>query len=244
MGDEQERDLMTIYLYSGRPGSGKSYAAAKLCKDTLKRKKQDVIANFEIVVGEDWRGNFFYVPNSQLSVDVLLQYAANYWRDRKFKEDGLLVVLDEAQLLWNSRLWQDAERMRWLELWSQHRKYGLKIVLIAQADIMIDKQFRSLIEFEVNHRKISSFGLFGLILRALAFSELFYQCETFYAQKYKVDGRILRYSKRIGDLYNSYKAFDRQQVGQPASSYQVVQDYGGVNDGYYQQNLSGLYEVR
>lgn len=213
---------MTIYLFSGTPGSGKSYCACKVIRDTLKRKKQDVIANFEVVNDESWAGRFTYVPNSELGVDVLLALARDYWDGREFKEDGLLVVLDEAQLLWNSRLWQDKERMRWLELWSQHRKYGLKIILIAQSDIMIDKQFRTLIEYEVNHRKIGNYGLFGQVVKLLTFSELFYQCTYFYAQKYKVDGQVVRYSKKIGQMYNSYKAFDRQESIQQISSYQLI----------------------
>ena len=198
---------MTIYLYSGRPGNGKSFCACKAIYDTLKYKKQDVIANFGVVVNENWRGNFTYLQNNELSPYWLVDYASNYWNGRRFKEDGLLLVIDECQLLFNSRSWNDKDRMQWIEFFSQHRKFGYKVILIAQDDVMIDKQFRTLIEYDVNHRKAINYGLFGLLMTILAFGTVFYQCTYYYMQKVKVDGKFVRYSKRIARMYNSYDSF-------------------------------------
>lgn len=86
--------------------------------------------------------------------------------------------------------------MAWLELFSQHRKYGMKIILVCQADIMIDKQFRTLVEFEANHRRISSLGLFGKLVKLIAFGEVFYVHTKYYGQNVKVDGELIRCSKR------------------------------------------------
>lgn len=199
---------MTIWLYSGTPGSGKSLDAMRKIKNALKYQKKDVIANFEVIVDESWKGNFTYLPNNELSAANLVNFAVDYWSSRKFKEDGILLVLDEAQLLWNSRNWQDKSRMSFLQFMSQHRKYGYKIILIAQSDIMIDKQFRTLIEYECNHRKLGNYGKFGFFFKLLFLGEIFYSCTYYYMQNVKVGGEWFRYNKKVASMYNSYTTFD------------------------------------
>lgn len=206
-----------ISLYTGRPGSGKSLNAVRCIRRFLKIYKSDVVANFEVVPDEDWQGNFTYMPNSSVTVGNLVAFARDYWSSRSFKEDGFLVVLDEAQLLFNSRNWQDSNRMEFLELLSQHRKYGMKIIMIAQADIMIDKQFRSLVEVEVNHRKVSSFGLGGLLTRYLTFGEVFYAYEKYYGTNVKIGGEFFRYKKALGQMYNSYTTFEQMREAAKAA---------------------------
>lgn len=200
---------MSIELYTGTPGSGKSLHAARTIRDYLKWRKQDVIANFEVVVDESWQGRFTYVANSRLTARGLVDFARDYWSGRDFKEDGLLVVIDEAQLLFNSRNWQDSGRMEWLELMSQHRKYGLRIILVTQSDIMIDRQFRTLVEYETVHRKIGNLGKVGALIKILSFGELFYALTRYYGLKMKVSGELFRYSKKLGAMYNSYKSFEQ-----------------------------------
>ena len=190
---------MTIYLYTGTPGSGKSLHAARTIRNQLKRGG-DVIANFEVVCDDSWKGNFTYLPNNSVSAGNLVALARDYWAGRQFKEDGLLVVIDEAQLLYNSRNWQESGRMEMLEFMSQHRKYGIKLIMVTQADIMIDRQFRTLVEYECNHRKVSNIGLGGKLISLFAFGEIFYCCVTYYMQKMKVDGYFFRYRKSLGNM--------------------------------------------
>lgn len=199
---------MTIVLFSGRPGSGKSYDAMRHIRNALKYQKKDVIANFEVNAHESWKGTFTYLPNSGITAANIVSIARDYWADRDFKEDGLLLALDECQLLFNSRTWNSSDRMSFLELMSQHRKYGLKIILIAQSDIMIDKQFRALIEYETNHRKLGNYGKFGFILNLIMLGGMFYSCTYYYAQKVKVGGEWFRYNKKIAKMYDSYKTFE------------------------------------
>lgn len=198
---------MTIYLYTGRPGNGKSFHACRDIRDHLKYKKADVISNFGVSVDDKWAGRFNYLQNSQLTASWLVSYAVDYWGSHKFKEDGILLVIDECQLLFNSRTWNDKERLNWIEFFSQHRKYGYKVILIAQDDCMIDKQFRTLIEYETNHRKAMNYGLFGLLLTAVFMGTVFYCPTYYYMQNQKLSGTWVRYSKRIARMYNSYDAF-------------------------------------
>ena len=200
---------MTIELFTGTPGSGKSLDAANEIRIELKHGKP-VIANFEVITNEDWSGTFTYMPNSRVSPGNLVALARDYWSGRDFKENGIVLVLDECQLLFNSRNWNvDTDRMEWLEFFSQHRKYGYRVILICQADIMIDKQFRSLVEYECNHRKISHYGFLGLLLKYICIGEIFYSCQTLYAAKIKTGGRFFRYSKKLGAMYDSYTTFQQ-----------------------------------
>lgn len=207
---------MTIELFTGTPGSGKSLDAANEIRYALKHGKP-VIANFKVVKDENWKGDFTYLPNSSVTVGNLAAFARDYWSGKNFAENGILLVIDEAQLLFNARNWNtDSNRMEFLEFLSQHRKYGYRIILCCQADIMIDKQFRSLVEYECNHRKISNYGFAGLLLRLLCFGEVFYCCETLYAAKLKTGGRFFRYKKSLGRMYDSYTLFE--SAGDTASA--------------------------
>lgn len=208
---------MTITIMTGTPGSGKSLDCARLIRDTLKYKKHPVIANFEVNVDESWKGNFTYWPNNRITADNLVSFALDN-DSRSRKEDSILLVIDESQLLFNSRTWADKDRLKFIEFMSQHRKYKYKIVLIAQSDIMIDKQFRALIEFEVSHRKAANYGLFGKLVNLVCLGNMFYACTYYYMQHVKIDGYWFRYSKRLASLYDSYKSFEGKDSGVPARS--------------------------
>lgn len=214
-----------ILLYSGTPGSGKSYHATRDIYDALVYKKIPVISNFGINTEgmKDYaQRNFNYVENRSLTVDYLVSFAVDYWAGRPFREDGILVVVDECQIIWNSRTWQDgasskkygeSSRMKWLEFFSQHRKYGYKIILIAQDDCMIDKQFRSLLEYEINHRNCSKYGLFGILLNILLLGRHFLAVRYYYGKKDRLDSSFIRFRRKYTKLYNSYKAFPGTVAG-------------------------------
>ena len=197
---------MTIYIYTGTPGSGKSAHATDDIRRALKRGK-DVISNFGVVTDESWTGHFTHVQNMQLTPHGLVAYALHYWRGRKPKEDGILVVIDECQLLFNSRSWNDPNRMAWVEFFSQHRKYGYKIILIAQDDCMVDKQFRTLIEYQCDHMKVKNWGAFGALLNVLAFGNLFQIVTRYYQQNIRVDREFIKYGRKVYEMYNSYDSF-------------------------------------
>lgn len=191
-----------IWLYSGTPGSGKSYHAVCDIIKKLKRKdKNKVIANFSLFLPNDLKNNFLYVDNSDLTIEFLTNFAIE---NHIFGQEGqTLVVIDEAQILYNSRDWgtNSKKRMSWIKFFSQHRKFGYNFILIAQFDKMIDRQIRSLIEYEVSHMKVNNFFWFLPITSFLC-------VERWYGQKMKVGHNILFYRKKISNYYNSYMAFD------------------------------------
>lgn len=93
---------MTIYLYSGTPGTGKSLHAANDIRFQLNRRRpHPVIGNFELSQSAPVRHPefFSYYPNEDLTPDLLTTHADNYWDGcgHDFKEDYLTLVLDECQ---------------------------------------------------------------------------------------------------------------------------------------------------
>ena len=61
---------MSIYLYSGTPGSGKSLHAANDIRLALNRKNRPVLGNFELsqVAPVKSRDNYVYIPNEVLNI--------------------------------------------------------------------------------------------------------------------------------------------------------------------------------
>lgn len=208
---------MSIHVYTGTPGSGKSlHAASDIRFELTRRFPRPVIANFPLSDGapldECQRSMYTYVPNEAMSADRIVGLCDDYWSgtDRPFAEDHILLVLDECQLLFNSRLWSQSSRMAYLEFLSQSRKYGVRIILIAQATKMIDNQFRMLVEVEHNHRRVSSFGPIGYAAALPFGGRLFMVVRYLYQCSERLGMDLFRGSRADLLMYDSYARFDRQ----------------------------------
>lgn len=202
---------MTIYLYSGTPGSGKSLHAAQQVRWRLSgRSPKPVIGNFPINADAVERPDLYhYMPNVDLTPDWLMDFADEYWDSAgvPFREDYIMLVLDECQLLFNSRDWQDKTRKQWLAFFSQHRKYGFKIIFIAQSDIMVDKQFRVMVEYEVSHRKFSTAGPIGWVVSLPFGGRLFAHVTRNYQDKQRTESDFYLGKKRDMALYDTRARF-------------------------------------
>ena len=155
-----------ISIYTGTPGSGKSLHIAQRIYHGLKFGRK-IICNFDINLDKVSKKkknklDFMYIPNDKLKPRDLISISAEYFSDKgRVEEDCILLVIDECQIIFNSRSWQDQDRAGWITFFSQHRKFGYEVVLIAQFDEMVDRQIRSLIEYNCIHRKVSNFGIVG-----------------------------------------------------------------------------------
>lgn len=201
-----------IYLFSGTPGSGKSYDATREIYEKLNRPHPKlVVCNYDL--SHDMRNYEYYryVPNDRLTPELLVQLANEWWSTHTFHEDGILLVLDECQLLFNSREWARSDRMGFLEFMSQHRHHGYTIILIAQSDKMIDRQFRALIEYETVHRKLANFGIGGKILSLVTMGNTFGAITRYYGLNERLGVRMFVPRKKILRLYDSYSTFKRTE---------------------------------
>lgn len=221
-----------ITLYSGTPGSGKSLHTAEKIYYAL-RAGRPVLCNFDVNLDFVWSGlargrrhddRFLYVPNDQLRPEALQAFSDAYFSKHRFREDHVLVVIDEAQLLFNAREWSAAGRAAWLSFFSQHRKFGIEVILVAQFDRMLDRQIRSLIEYEYIHRKVSNFGIWGKLFSLVALGKLFVCVKMWYPLKERIGAEWFVCRKKFFRLYDTYKRFgdDAQKEDLPAAQ-EVVQ---------------------
>lgn len=212
-----------IYLYTGTPGSGKSYHVAKDIYFYLYYGRH-VIANFDINYDavpsrkRKPKGYFFHRDNHELSASWLIDFAVLcHARDSRghIKEGQTWIILDECQLLFNCRTWSGSERALWSSFFTQHRKYGFHIILITQFDRLIDRQIRSLVEYEVKHRKINNFGTGGFFVNLLMFGHpVFAAIEYWYGIREKCGVSMMIGKRKYYQLYDSYKLFDASDISQ------------------------------
>lgn len=203
-----------ITLYSGTPGSGKSLHLARRIYNTLRYCKDKlIVSNIDIrtdLISKTARDRFIYLPNSQITKSRLEQIVNEDCErrgKRAIKEGQYLLILDEAQLLFNARSWQANDNKGWIEFFTQHRKWGYDVVMVAQTDRMIDRQIRSLIEYNVIHRKISRFGIKGIILGFLIGNFVAISC--WYGINEVVERDFFRYSRKLGRLYDTFQVWQK-----------------------------------
>lgn len=194
-----------IILYSGTPGSGKSLHCARTIKMALLRNKP-VICNFDINLKYvKHPEKFSYVENHDLDPADLIRRSKEYFNGHKVREGELTLVIDECQMMFNARTWDKAGRDDWNKFFQLHRHFGYDIILIAQFDRMIDRQLRSLIEYECIHRKVTNLGWRGWLLSLLMLSpKLFVSVKVWYPMKEQVSSEFFRASKRYYRLYDTY----------------------------------------
>lgn len=170
-----------IEIIQGTPGSGKSAVSLCLGVDHLLAGGA-LAANFDLV--DHWAFDLAGL-NSRVRLGLLDRSAyASKLRNRCFrigsaqtifdlsarladcglspefaaKREGKgLLILDEAQLLFNSRQWNNNKQ--WIEFFTQHRKLGWDVILIAHHIQMIDKQVRPLVEIETRFRNLKNIRL-------------------------------------------------------------------------------------
>lgn len=203
-----------IMFYSGTPGSGKSlHMAREIYLYLNSRHDRLVICNFQVNLdGLRYPERFVYLSNRELSTPNALYGVISGWYEKghALKENNIIIFIDECQIIFNARRWNESGRNEWLEFFSQHRKYGCDIYLVAQFDGMIDKQIRTLIEYEVIHRKVSNFGLLGKLVRLFTFGDVFIAVEHWYSINEKTGQEIFRARKRYYSLYDTFNTFGNQ----------------------------------
>lgn len=213
-----------IELYSGTPGSGKSLHVADLIYRWVHLFRSPVICNFGFnfkACHERGFGSGLIVDNSKIRPDFLIDFSEQYRILRNWKsvpEETILLVIDEAQILFNAREWQKGNRAEWISFFTQHRKLGYRVVLIAQFDRMLDRQIRSVIEYEHIHRKVKNIGRGGFIFNLVAGGNLHVCVKKYKPLDEKVSSYWFKGNRFLFSLYNSYTRFSADSDVLPAGS--------------------------
>lgn len=201
-----------VILYSGVPGSGKSLHATEKILFALARG-QDVISNYPIKftkkeIKKGYPERFYYVPESRITVPNLMQYANVRGYLEKKKENQCLVLIDEAGGRFNCREYGKTDRMEWVKFFSQHRKFGFSVLLVAQNDRMLDRQIRAMVELEYKHRKAQNMFWWLMFLPF----KLFIAVEYFYGLRMKTATEFFIFKKKIAERYDSMALFQEFDI--------------------------------
>jgi len=167
-----------IELVQGSPGSGKS--AVALCMGIDHLLSGGILAtNFDLIPGWSdrlaeqniycklglkdqkkyskslWERCFKVgKPDTLYKLSNEMDYYIKNPKIKKTREGRALLILDEAQLYFNSRNWQN--NFGFIEFFTQHRKLGWNIILVAHYKEMIDKQVLPLVEIESRFRNLKN----------------------------------------------------------------------------------------
>lgn len=196
-----------INLYSGTPGSGKSYHAIQLALRVLSWGRP-VIANFPMVfdkkeIKKGYDKRFHYWTNDNITIETLVRFALDNQFIEKRKESQCLVIIDEAGGRFNSREFKSSDRRSWIDFFSQHAKVGYDFLLVAQNDRMLDRQIRGYMENETIHRKLNNFAMFWM----LPFT-VFVGIEYWYVARQRVAASFMLYRQKIANKYDRFRMFD------------------------------------
>ena len=84
-----------IYLYTGTPGSGKSFhTALDIVRKTRKKNENKVIANFPVTIEN--QNNFTHIDTMEMTPKVFEEFA--YKHHKPYKENQSLIIIDEGTI--------------------------------------------------------------------------------------------------------------------------------------------------
>ena len=194
-----------ISCYTGTCGSGKTYHAVEKILQKL-QKGGYAIGNIELNLSEKYESHYKYVDIYEITTELLTEYAKEVSEKlgRRLKEDELLLVIDEAQLIFNCREWNQNGRKEWTKFFQLHRKLGYGIILITQMAKMLDKQIYGVMEYEVIHRKASNFGIKGKLVSYIMLSPTLFVAVTLWASmREKISVEMISYNKKVASAYDT-----------------------------------------
>lgn len=204
---------MAVYLYDGPPGSGKSLLATYDGIEAL-LEHRNVIANYPFRMNYFRRkkkiGKFKYVKTSEITPALLTQWAfQNHKRTGWWKTKcQTVVIIDEAEMIFNSRAWKDNSRMDWINFLSNHRHLNFDIILVCPMDRMLDRQIRGVVTNEYRCRAITAFGILGKVI-SFFLGGLFVAVPFNYPAHVKLwPSRFYRLHKRKANVYDTMKLFE------------------------------------
>ncbi|WP_440877631.1 zonular occludens toxin domain-containing protein, partial [Thalassotalea sp. PLHSN55] len=206
-------------FFEGSRGSGKSKYSVERMQNRLKSGRA-VATNLDLFLDELWpenpKAHYTRLPDFPRSSDLLLLGKAypeldyddpTTYDDKKFG----CVVLDELLTSFNSRNWNDPDRIEVVNWIVQSRKHGWDLCLIGQSIDAIDKQIKETVIDELYsfRSSLNLFpGLFWKMLIAPWFNKLvpkFHMCTKYDGRKKDKKQKIGGDHFRRNDLHKCYK---------------------------------------
>lgn len=204
-----------IALVEGPPGNGKSFYAIRKAADALAAGKVvatnvdfaddacDRIAAqnpYRRLVASARRKRAAQLQRSLLVSDDLDELFSV--RLRGSGESRGVMILDEAHNWMNARSWSAKDRAGIVKFFTQHRKLGWDVYLIAQDAEMIDAQVRRNAEFIVSLRNLKRAKMLGLPVIPVNLFVAIWRWHATGSHVAKREAFRLNYAK---DLYSTFQ---------------------------------------
>ncbi len=160
---------MTIEVFEGTPGSGKTLHATEEGLVAMHRRG-GVVANYVVTRPRkraDGTEKWLYLPEDEMTPARLIAHAEQYHR-RGRESEGLLII-DECHRVLNSRTtWTGRQtvaknQLELVRFLAEHRHFGFDVILAVQSMEMLDKHARFLAEYRVKHFKANQFWWLGWV---------------------------------------------------------------------------------
>lgn len=184
--------MATRFIF-GNKGGGKSYLSAKWMVEELRSGTRDVVTNLAVDMkglaayletrcpeckGDEWKRvtllekeqlkEWYKFRGRGLKLDDASDEDGRKWGLLDWTpcagRNGVLYLIDEAHIMFNSRSWQDTGRSV-LAYLSQSRKLGDEVILISQKPEQVDKQMRGQVDewvHVVNFAALKFMAMFNL----------------------------------------------------------------------------------
>ena len=198
-----------IEFYTGTPGSGKSAHVMQQIQ-RFANDGRTVIANFPLCHKPFFAAKSFryvFVDTFDLDPNELRVRACEFGDG---SENSILLVVDEAQLIFNARDWNDAKRRDWISFFTQHRKLGYRVILVSQSMEMVDKQIRALAEYNVSHRKPGNFGIIARLISLLFADRAFVTVTTWPLGRTRLGSGFFLLTPERAKMYDTSRLLDHQ----------------------------------
>lgn len=221
-------EFIMIRIYTGVPGSGKSYHMAELICIKYRQGK-NIFCNFEVDV--DYlkkkyprsKAHVFILDNRELLYPFGFTGFSNNFhkidKNGRVKESQSYLFIDECNKNFDSRRWNQRGREEWNDWLSEHRKDGFEVILCTQSIEDVDKKIRGRIETEVKHFSVKNFKMFGRILSLFSGGNLFLQRTQWVTKSKtkanKISSTFTRGKRKYYKVFNTSKRFMRCSDSNP-----------------------------
>lgn len=222
-----------ITLYSGTPGSGKSYHLAQVIRNTMRLANIPVLCNFPVnldlialsPIGRlDLRANklrrnkkdvadmhkqrkmpdYVEFDTYKVTPEFFVQYARKNFK--KNKENQGLIIIDECARIFNPRI-SRKDRIKWIDFFQIHRHLGYNIILVSQHSRLLDRQITYLLEYNVIHRNAKNYKLIGRILSLIAGGHLFIAIRKWHGVNEIESREFMLFRKSVAMIYDTFQDF-------------------------------------
>lgn len=199
-----------IEIFEGRLGGGKTYSAVARALVHLSRGGHvytNVDLNLEGCRAYCAKYYKVEIEDSQVTFFAIEEIETVHLRLRSGTRDcPVLVILDEAQLWFNSRDWNKTNR-DFLTFLTQSRKVSVDFIFISQSMLNIDKQFMRLVQYiwkfkDMQRLKLPVFGIMW------PFPQIF-------AGQYDYDGKTLLFGEWIWKNKDVFAAYNTNALLKP-----------------------------